>query len=60
MREGMDLYLKEKERILKGGKDKYHHMNEGKGKMFVRKRLEKLFDEGSIVEDGLFANSENL
>ncbi|MYL32087.1 acyl-CoA carboxylase subunit beta [Pontibacillus yanchengensis] len=59
MREDQHLYLSEKERILKGGKEKYHQHNESKGKMFVRDRLAKIFDEGSIVEDGMFANSEN-
>ncbi|MGM7680817.1 acyl-CoA carboxylase subunit beta [Cytobacillus sp. Hm23] len=58
MREDYELYLREKERILKGGKEKYHQYNASKGKMFVRSRLAKLFDEGSIVEDGLFANAE--
>ncbi|OEH91917.1 acyl-CoA carboxylase subunit beta [Bacillus solimangrovi] len=55
----MNFYLEEKERIVKGGKGKYHQHNQSKGKMFVRKRLEKLFDSGSIVEDGLFSNSED-
>ncbi|PTX61875.1 acetyl-CoA carboxylase carboxyltransferase component [Melghirimyces profundicolus] len=59
MRSDYQLYYQEKERILKGGKQKYHEQNKARGKMFVRERLEKLFDPGSIVEDGIFANSED-
>lgn len=45
-----------RESILKGGHDKYHEKNREKGKLFVRERLELLFDEGLHVEDGAFAN----
>ncbi|WP_305886601.1 carboxyl transferase domain-containing protein, partial [Pseudomonas sp. 2822-15] len=41
-----------------GGPDKYHHANEKKGKMFVRERLKKLFDDGIWKEDGKFANCQ--
>lgn len=44
------------ETINKGGKEKYHEQNKAKGKLFVRKRLELLFDEGIEVEDAFFAN----
>ncbi|MBD1224260.1 acyl-CoA carboxylase subunit beta [Virgibacillus halodenitrificans] len=44
------------ENIEKGGLEKYHQKNEEKGKLFVRKRLELLFDEGLNVEDAFFAN----
>ncbi|MFD2209149.1 acyl-CoA carboxylase subunit beta [Virgibacillus halophilus] len=44
------------ERIEQGGKEKYHLSNEAKGKLFVRKRLELLFDEGMDIEDAFFAN----
>ncbi|MYL61094.1 acyl-CoA carboxylase subunit beta, partial [Virgibacillus halodenitrificans] len=44
------------ENIEKGGHEKYHQKNEEKGKLFVRKRLELLFDEGLNVEDAFFAN----
>lgn len=44
------------ERIEEGGKEKYHERNEEKGKLFVRKRLELLFDDGLNVEDSFFAN----
>lgn len=42
--------------IKKGGLDKYHLKNAEKGKLFVRTRLEMLFDEGIEIEDGFFAN----
>lgn len=42
--------------IEKGGKEKYHQANEEKGKMFVRERLNLLFDDGLDVEDAFFAN----
>ncbi|KIL47616.1 acyl-CoA carboxylase subunit beta [Jeotgalibacillus campisalis] len=42
--------------IKKGGHDKYHEKQAAAGKLFVRKRLELLLDEGSLQEDGLFAN----
>ena len=45
-----------KESILKGGHEKYHVKNTEQGKLFVRERLELLFDEGLQVEDGAFAN----
>jgi acetyl-CoA carboxylase carboxyltransferase component len=49
--------LKERvSKIEKGGKEKYHQKNEEKGKLFVRKRLELLFDEGMNMEDAFFAN----
>src|SRR5690625_64417 len=42
--------------IEKGGQAKYHKRNEEKGKLFVRKRLELLFDNGISIEDSFFAN----
>lgn len=44
------------EKIKKGGLDKYHEKNKEKGKLFVRERLEYLFDEGIDIEDAFFAN----
>ncbi|WP_374724346.1 acyl-CoA carboxylase subunit beta [Calidifontibacillus erzurumensis] len=44
------------DKIKKGGAQVYHEKNAEKGKLFVRKRLELLFDEGVMVEDALFAN----
>lgn len=47
---------KERENIKEGGKQKYHERNEERGKLFVRQRLKKLFDEDIDTEDGLWAN----
>src|SRR5699024_3470078 len=44
------------QKIETGGKEKYHQKNEAKGKLFVRKRLELLFDDHMEVEDAFFAN----
>ncbi|HLT54522.1 MAG TPA: acyl-CoA carboxylase subunit beta [Bacillota bacterium] len=44
------------EKIKQGGKEKYHKANQDKGKLFVRKRLELLLDEGLHIEDAFFAN----
>ncbi|QGQ46086.1 acyl-CoA carboxylase subunit beta [Metabacillus sediminilitoris] len=44
------------EQIKKGGGKKYHDKNAAQGKLFVRERLQLLFDEGIQVEDALFAN----
>ncbi|TVY08608.1 acyl-CoA carboxylase subunit beta [Paenibacillus cremeus] len=44
------------ERIKKGGAAKYHEKNAEQGKLFVRDRLELLFDPGFALEDALFAN----
>lgn len=43
-------------RIERGGAEKYHEANKLKGKLFVRERLAKLFDDGKWKEDGKFAN----
>ncbi|WP_339216040.1 acyl-CoA carboxylase subunit beta [Solibacillus sp. FSL W8-0372] len=45
-----------KDNVLKGGHEKYHGKNKEQGKLFVRERLELLFDEGLQAEDGTFAN----
>lgn len=44
------------EQIKKGGARTYHEKNAEKGKLFVRNRLELLFDDGIKVEDAFFAN----
>lgn len=44
------------ETIQKGGAEKYHAKAQEEGKLFVRKRLELLLDEGLEAEDGMFAN----
>ncbi len=43
--------------IHKGGAPKYHEKNSAQGKLFARRRIELLCDEGSFVEDGVYANS---
>jgi methylmalonyl-CoA decarboxylase subunit alpha len=43
--------------IEAGGPSKYHEANAAKGKLFARERIRRLVDQGSFVEDGLFANS---
>ena len=45
-----------KDTVLKGGHEKYHEKNQEQGKLFVRERLELLFDEGLQAEDGTFSN----
>ncbi|MBP0726408.1 acyl-CoA carboxylase subunit beta [Bacillus sp. RG28] len=52
-------YQERIEEIKKGGKSKYHESNAELGKLFARDRLALLLDEGSFVEDGLFANCVN-
>ncbi len=47
----------EVERIHKGGHAKAHEKNAQTGKLFARERIRLLVDEGSLVEDGLFANA---
>ncbi len=52
-----DSFHSEVERIKQGGAAKAHEKNAEAGKLFVRERLRLLVDEGSFVEDGLFANA---
>lgn len=44
------------ERVKKGGAPKYHEKLAEKNKLFVRRRLELLFDGDFQLEDGFFAN----
>ncbi|MEV4535695.1 acyl-CoA carboxylase subunit beta [Asanoa sp. NPDC049518] len=44
-------------RVRAGGAERYHAANAAKGKMFARERVAHLVDEGSFVEDGLYANA---
>lgn len=46
-----------RKRVLAGGAEKYHAANAAKGKLFARERIGLLVDEGTFVEDGLYANS---
>ncbi|HWI54017.1 MAG TPA: acyl-CoA carboxylase subunit beta [Symbiobacteriaceae bacterium] len=51
--------LKAKEvKIKEGGAPRYHEQAARQGKLFVRERIRLLTDEGSFVEDGLFANNQ--
>lgn len=45
-------------KIEEGGHKKYHEKLEEQKKLFVRKRLELLFDDGIYEEDGKFANCQ--
>ncbi|MBA4494263.1 acyl-CoA carboxylase subunit beta [Paenactinomyces guangxiensis] len=55
-----ESWMKELEKNVKkiqsGGAPKYHEKLEQQQKLFVRKRLELLFDDDFQLEDGLFAN----
>ena len=42
--------------VERGGAPKYHEANASKGKLFARERVALLLDEGSFVEDGIYAN----
>ncbi|WP_124727722.1 acyl-CoA carboxylase subunit beta [Staphylospora marina] len=58
MKEERIRILKErKETVEQGGAPKYHEKLKQQNKLFVRRRLELLFDGGEFqAEDGLFAN----
>ncbi len=43
--------------VEKGGSAKYHEANTATGKLFARKRISLLVDEGTFIEDGVFANA---
>lgn len=53
-----ETILDKKQKILAGGAPKYHEKLKEQKKLFVRKRLELLFDDGQYEEDGLYANYE--
>src|SRR5688572_5641274 len=46
-----------RKRVTAGGAERYHAANAAKGKLFARERIARLVDEGSFVEDGLYANA---
>ncbi|WP_306214788.1 acyl-CoA carboxylase subunit beta [Actinoplanes sp. RD1] len=46
-----------RKRAVAGGAERYHAANAAKGKLFARERIALLVDEGSFVEDGIFANA---
>jgi acetyl-CoA carboxylase carboxyltransferase component len=45
-----------RKRVSAGGAERYHAANAAKGKLFARQRVALLLDEGSFVEDGMYAN----
>jgi acetyl-CoA carboxylase carboxyltransferase component len=54
----LEEHLKAKEaKIREGGAPKYHEQAARQGKLFVRERIRLLVDDGSFIEDGLFANN---
>jgi len=46
--------------VEKGGATRYHEANAARGKLFARERVRLLVDEGSFVEDGMFANAASM
>jgi acetyl-CoA carboxylase carboxyltransferase component len=44
-------------RIENGGAARYHEAAAAKGKLFARERIARLVDEGSLTEDGRYANA---
>lgn len=53
----LDQFHAEADHIRKGGAPKAHEKNAESGKLFARERIRLLVDEGSFMEDGLFANA---
>ena len=53
------LFQDKVQAIHSGGSEKYHHKLEMQNKLFVRERLNLLFDDGQYEEDGRFANCES-
>ena len=49
----------ERARIQKGGAEKEHAKLRQQNKLFCRNRIALLFDQGSFVEDGMFANAQD-
>ena len=46
-----------RKRAAAGGAEKYHAANAARGKLFARERIALLVDKGSLVEEGLYANT---
>src|SRR5262245_50759577 len=44
-------------RVEQGGAQKYHDKNREQGKLFARRRVALLLDEGSFIEDAALANA---
>lgn len=51
-----ETLIEKSREIEAGGHPKYHEKLQQQNKLFVRKRLELLFDNGEYEEDGKFAN----
>jgi acetyl-CoA carboxylase carboxyltransferase component len=45
-----------RKRVRAGGAEKYHAANSARGKLFARERIALLVDDGTFVEDGMYAN----
>lgn len=52
-------YFEREKRIKMGGNQEYLAKLKANGRMFARDRLQLLLDEGSFMEDGLFARCED-
>ncbi|MFI5495423.1 acyl-CoA carboxylase subunit beta [Actinoplanes sp. NPDC051859] len=52
-----DALAQARKRAAAGGAEKYHAANAAKGKLFARERIALLVDDGTFVEDGIYANS---
>ncbi|KAA0548038.1 acyl-CoA carboxylase subunit beta [Bacillus sp. BGMRC 2118] len=56
--EQLEQQLNEKRSVISnGGAPKYHEKLKEQNKLFVRDRLQLLFDNGEYTEDGMFANN---
>jgi acetyl-CoA carboxylase carboxyltransferase component len=53
-----DALSQVRKRVLAGGAERYHAANAAKGKLFARERIALLVDDGSFVEDGMYANAQ--
>jgi methylmalonyl-CoA decarboxylase subunit alpha len=53
-----DALSQVRKRVLAGGAERYHAANAAKGKLFARERIAMLVDDGSFVEDGMYANAQ--
>jgi methylmalonyl-CoA decarboxylase subunit alpha len=51
------MSTEQRSRIEKGGAPKYHEKNAEQKKLFARERIRLLVDEGTFVEDGVYANA---
>ena len=54
---GHPQLAKLRQQVERGGAAKYHETAAARGKMFARDRIALLVDEGSLTEDGRYANA---